>query len=91
MKHLKHLKHRLATCVFHLSSSVRRSAKRGTAGSDQPMTEDGGGLAAASYAWPAMAPFLGRLAWARRRTGQGMARRAGDGGATGDGGEGALK
>jgi hypothetical protein len=41
MKHLKHLKHALATCVFH-PSSEQRIAERGTAGSGQPAAKDGG-------------------------------------------------
>jgi hypothetical protein len=43
MKHLKHLKNTLATCVFHPSSSGRRrAAVWGTADCGQPATEDGG-------------------------------------------------
>ena len=42
MKHLKQLKHRLATYVFHLSSA-RRSAEQGggATGSGQSAAEDG--------------------------------------------------
>ena len=55
MKHLKHLKHMLATSFFHPSSG-RRRAEWGTASSGQPSAEDG------RTAWqpPAtLAPSLG--------------------------------
>jgi hypothetical protein len=38
---MKHLKHTLATCIFH-PSSARRGAEWRTAGFGQPATEDGG-------------------------------------------------
>ena len=38
MKHLKHLKHKLPTCVFHISS-IQRSSEWGNG---QTAVEDGG-------------------------------------------------
>ena len=45
---MKHLKHRLATCVFHPSSSVRRNASgmgRRRAAPSRPLLEESGGSA----------------------------------------------